>query len=384
MTSTSNDNEFMARPRVRQPQATIDLLRERILIGKYAAGTKLPTQREMTEDLHVHRRVIRAAMTQLEKEGLLLLRRNSPPVVLEAPPPSPANKAHSPMANVVALVIHNGGRNNREGSGEQKIFWGLSQTLAGSSFHTVFLDLMPTEPMPDDALDAYHLQYVVDNGFGGVIFYSYSGDRNRDLIREVSRQIPLVLIDRIPVGIDADYVSMDNYKIMFDATNYLLGCGHRRIAYITSPPPVNTIQDRQDGYMTAISQYNFETLTEMIVVTPTCGTAWPVFDCLFRLPPEERPTAALCVNDYEAVRVAERLNYLGLTAPQDVSIIGCDNLIEKLPDGTALTTIEQPFVRIGEEAARLFLRRIEAPLSLPSSILLPAKLIVRDSVKSLI
>jgi len=384
MTSISNDNRSTARPRIRQPQATIELLRDRIRTGRYAAGTKLPTQREMTEDFHIHRRVIRAALTQLEKEGLVLLRRNSPPVVLDAPPPSPGSKAYSPMAKLVALVIHNGDPSEREGSGEQKTFWGLSQTLGRSGFHTVFLDLKPTNEMTDFELDAYHLQYVVDHGFGGVIFYSYSGDRNRNLIRDVSRQMPLILIDRMPVGVDADYVSMDNYQIMYDATNYLLERGHQRIAYSTVVDPVNSVQERLLGYAIALKESHYPNAGELVISLQAWSDVWDPFDAVFMLPPDKRPTAIICLNDYQALRVAGRLNHLNLKIPEDVSIIGCDNLIQELPDGTSLTTIEQPYVQIGEEAARLFLRRIDAPLSIPETTLLPAKLIVRDSVKSLI
>jgi len=380
MTTTTNDNTSPTPHRLRQPETTIDIIRERIRTGFYGVGDRIAGQRELTEELHVHRRVIRAAMTQLEREGLILCHPNSRPIVQSVP----AVRATSvpALSNLVALVIHQDGPSEREGSGEQRILWGMSQELRRAGYHAVFLDLSYDKDLKDAEIDAMHLEYALDREFGGIVFYSYSGDENRDLIRKVARQMPLILIDRMPLGIDSDYVGIKNYEIMFDAARYLIEQGHRRIAYVTTARPVNTVQTRLCGYMAAISEYENEVLNDMVVVTSAAGTTWPVFDCLFRLPVEERPTAVLCVNDYEAVRVAERLSYLGLAVPHDVSIIGCDNLVPILPGGISLTTIVQPFVEIGKEAARLFLRRKAEPESLPLSVEVPTELIVRGSTRS--
>jgi DNA-binding LacI/PurR family transcriptional regulator len=366
---------------LRQPQATIDELRDRIRSGSYAIGDRLPAQRELEEDLHVHRRVVRVAMAQLEKEGLLIRRPNSRPIV-RAIPSQTSPDAYNPTvkSNMVGLIIHHYGPHEREGSAEQKILWGMSQALGREGYHAVFLDLPHDECLDEPEIDALHLQYAVDNSFGGVVFYCYSGDKNRDLMRQVSQRIPLVLIDRMPLGVDCDFVGIDNYQSMYNATMYLQQKGHERIAYVTTSFSLNTVQRRLKGYMQAMVDGACGQVEDMVLMTPISGTTWPTFDAVFRLPGGERPTAVMCVNDYEAQRVYERLAVLDLRVPQDVSLVGFDNLVKELPDGTGLTTIAQPFTDIGKESANLFLRRVKDFSCLPLYVEVPADFIVRESV----
>jgi len=385
MTIIPNETKPSQKPRVRQPQATIDILRERIRTGRYIVGQKLPTQRELTEDLHVHRRIVRAALNQLEKEGLLRLRRNSPPIIQSAPPKN-YNKAELalPTSNLVALVIDHGGPEEREGSAEQRIHWGLSQALGRAGYHVVFLNMATSEPAHGPDVDAMNLEYVLDHGFGGVVFFSYSGDGNRDIIREVSRQMPLVLIDRLPRGVDVDYVGMQNFQAMYDAAKHLIARGHRRIAFAKTSDDVSSIEAREQGYLQALRDHQGEILEEFVITNQKYWKIWPLFDAVFSLPAAKRPTAIICVNDFEAVRVTERLAFHKLTVPDDISIIGCDNVVEKLPGGVGLTSLAQPFVEIGKEAARLFLRRINNPDSLPLLVEAPVQLIERESTKSIL
>jgi len=379
MTVTTTESNAAARPRVRQPQATTDLLRSRIRSGEYKVGDRLPTQRELTEDLHIHRRIVRAALAQLEKEGLLSPRRNSPPVITAAPK---SLNAPLPLSNLVALVIHHGGPDERQGSAEQQIFWGVNQALSKAGYHAVFLDLSGTESLTEAETDAVHLQYVIDKGFGGVIFYSYSRDKNRDLIRKASQCMPMVLIDRMPFGIDLDFAGMQNKQAMHDATKFLLDLGHRRIAFASTSDTVSAGIYRQQGYLDALREAPYGPLPEILISSQLVDGFWPMFDLVFSQPADKRPTAILCVNDFVASQAARRLESLNLTIPGDVSIVGCDNVIEKLPNGVGLTTIEQPFGEIGKEAARLFLRRVAEPDSLPLHIELPANLIIRESTKA--
>jgi LacI family transcriptional regulator len=88
------------------------------------------------------------------------------------------------------------------------------------------------------------------------------------------------------------------------------------------------------------------------------------------------------VNDYIAVHTAERLSRLGLAIPQDIALIGFDNIVRTLPEGVGLTTVAQPFEEIGKAAANLFIRRSESPSTPPAHIELPTELIIRESSES--
>jgi len=94
---------------------------------------------------------------------------------------------------------------------------GINQALAGAGLHAVFLDVgrLGTEEQTAER-EAAHLRYVLDKGFGGVIFYPYAYRSNQELIREVMRHIPLVMIDRRIAPLETDFVCMANYKAMYD------------------------------------------------------------------------------------------------------------------------------------------------------------------------
>ena len=388
MTTTLNPKTPPAKVQARDVES---LLRDRIETGVYEAGGRLPSERELCEELKIHRRVVRSAIQVLEREGLINRQPNCRATVRSLDtqdPPQPLQNLGSKLqlSRFVALMMWHGSPQEEGGTGQQRIFWGMNQTLGQAGYHTVFLDLVEMIGTENEHADreATHLQYALDQGFGGIVFYCYSYYSNRDLLRKVARKIPLVLIDRDLPGVEADYVGVTNHRGMYEATNYLIGLGHKRIAYITRSEPVNTVQDRLQGYLAALRENFPPGYYEMVIAVPSIdGGAWPAFDAIFQAAPETRPTALVCVNDYEAFYVAERLAKSGVSVPEDISIIGCDNIITKLPNGAGLTTTAQPFEEIGAEAAKLFLRRAGDRKADIAQVECPTRLIVRESCRAI-
>ncbi|MCW3058271.1 MAG: regulatory protein LacI:Periplasmic binding protein/LacI transcriptional regulator [Capsulimonas sp.] len=380
-------SDFQQRPSTSThlPTKVAEALRDRIRSGLYQPGEWLPAERELTDDMRVHRRVVRAAIAQLEREGLLLRRPNCRPIV-QTPPvavdDTPAG-TQFPASRLVALVMWHGGGGATE-SAQQRIFWGMNQALGQAGYHGVFLDLgedVGTE-QENAQSEAAHLRYALDHGFGGIVFYAYAYESNRELIQEVSRRMPLVLIDRMVPGVEADFVGAENRQAMFDAVKYLVQQGHKRIAYVTKGESINPVHDRLQGYLRALREEFASDAYEMVLTAPFSErSTWSVFDTVFKLPADERPTAVLCVNDVEAMRVEKRLAELGLSVPGDVSLIGFDNIVRSLPSGVGLTTMAQPFEEIGKAACKMFLRRIEDSSAPPLHVELPVKLIERASSK---
>ena len=279
---------------------------------------------------------------------------------------------------------HGGGPLEHAGTAQQRIFWGMNQSLMKLGYHAVFLDLGGDRIGSEEenaAREAEHLRYIRDQKFGGALFYPYAYRHNRDLVQEVNRSVPLVLLDRKIPGVEVDFVGIENHRAMSEITQHLIAQGHRRIAHVTRSEPIQAVQDRAQGYLDAMRAADAPDMMEMILNTPPYrdDRYWTVIDAVFRLPKEQRPTAAVCVNDYMAVGLAERLEYLGLSTPQDVALTGFDNIVPTLPDGMGLTTAAQPYEEIGITAVDLLMRRIKAPLSPPVSVELPVGLIVRAS-----
>ena len=334
---------------------------------------------------------MRAAIEQLLAEKLLSRLPNCSPFVTAAPkyPYLPAHSDGMPQlsaSRLIALVIWHGGPLDTGLTAQQRIFWGMNQVLGQSGYHAIFQDLGETvgSEQENAEREAEHLRYFLAQGFGGAIFYPYAYRSNRELIQEVSQRLPLCLIDRMLPGVEADYAGVENYRGMFDATTHLIRQGHRRIAYITKSEPINPVQDRSRGYLHALNAALHSHRDQLVLAAPSFnGDEWTLFDIVFSLPKEERPNAANGFNDYEAERIVRRLHHLNLNVPQDVALVGFDDIVQTLPGGLGLTSAVQPFEDLGWAAAGLLLKRIADPSAATVHIALPTRLVSRDSSPSL-
>jgi len=385
------DSTVITRPLTgdREVLQVADTLREQIVSGAIKPGQLLPPERTLTHELRSQRRIVRAAIEVLKDEGFLSKKWNCRPIVQSAngyDPEHAAQEAHKKVrfstSRLVALVMWHGGPLEQQGTAQQRIFWGMNQELGKTGYLAVFMDLganVGTEKANAER-EREHLRYALDHNFGGIVFYPYAYGRNHDLVKLISNRMPLIVIDRKLPGIESDYVGLQNQQAMAYATAHLIGLGHNRIAYVTKNEPINTVQDRLQGYLQGLDEHFGCDAYEMVIPKPSMlNKNWPAFDIIFGLGPKERPSAVLCVNDYDAVHVVRQLKSLGLEVPRDVSVIGCDNLVKTLDTGVGLTSLAQPFEQIGVEAAKLFLRRAGASVPGPIHIELPAQFICRDS-----
>jgi len=343
--------------------------------------------------------VVRSAIDQLVHDGLLVRQPHCRPIIADTAVPlaettsngvagrrlvSPAPEIHAPIApsRFVTLIMWHGGKLEQGGTVQQRIFWGMNQELAQAGYHGVFLDLGEKigSQRENGEREAAHLRYALEQGMGGVIFYPYAYQENRELISEVSRRIPLCLIDRMLPGVEADYVGTQNFEGMRDAVRHLIAQGHRRIAYVTKSHPINPVQDRQQGYVEALHEAFPNDPEEIVLTAPSFrDVPWTLFDTVFQQAPDRRPTAVVAFNDYEAVAVAERLQRLELRIPIDVALVGFDDIVRTLPNGIGLTSVVQPFEEIGHAAAAAFLRRVASPESATQHVELPTRLEIRES-----
>ena len=384
---TTTPAAFASASSAKPPEVFVaGLLRDQIQSGEYKPGDWLPAERRLAESLQVDRRTVRMAISRLVKSGLVTRQPHCRPVVApfekeaEAVPAPPLPTAsNSAASSFIALLMWRGGNWERTLAAQQRIFWGMDQALAEAGHHAVFVDVGALSTEADIAArEAERLRYVLQQGFGGVVFYPYAFRSNPALIEAVRREIPLVAIDRRSAAAQTDFVGVQNHQGMYDTVRHLIELGHRRIAYVTKNEPVPAVQDRIQGYLDAIHDAG---LDEILLSIPTriLAQAWTVVDAIFQLPKEKRPTAAAVFNDYSAVDLALRLETLGLSVPGDVAITGFDNIVPALPNGVGLTSPAQPYEEIGRKAAELILRRrkdLTAPIQ---SVELPAPLMIRES-----
>jgi len=329
-----------------------DVMRDRIQSRYYQVGQMLPSERALAENLGVERRTVQMAIRQLAIEGLLEVQPRCRPVVSSRTP------QHC-LSRLVALVMWHSAENDSERAEQQRVYWSMSETLGRAGYYGVCIDAgeRSTGTYPDKAnREAELLKYVLDGKFGGLVFYPQACNSNRDLVREISQLMPLVLIDRLMPGVQADFVGLDNRKSAAEATRHLIEKGHKRIAFLSTGECINTVEEHFEGYSRALNEAFPNDPYEVILTPPLSHSrSWPVLDAIFRLPKDERPTAIVCANSHLAVRAGSDLRELNFRVPEDVTLIDCDKIERTVRDG--LTTVEQPYEEIGKVAAELILRR---------------------------
>ena len=366
----------------KHPESSVlEVLRTRIRAGSYKAGDWLPTERTLAEDLEVDRRIVRLAINQLVETGMVTREPRCRPVVAPGSEGPRETRAAPATTTFIALLMwHGGGQFERTQTAQQRIYWGLNQALAKAGHHAVFVDVGEVRSEENAEREAEKLRYILAQGFGGVVFYSYAYGSNAALIEQIQQQIPVVAIDRRTAFADTNFVGVDNRRAMAEIVRHLIAQGHRRIAYLTQNEMIAAVQDRIQGYMDAVQEAG---LADIVLSIPSHSyeQAWTAIDAVFQLPAGQRPTAAAAYNDYAAIQFAERLQTFGLSVPEDVAVTGFDDIVPTLPNGVGLTTMAQPYEQIGSQAAELILRSLRTPDFAPLSVSLPALLTIRDSSK---
>jgi LacI family transcriptional regulator, galactose operon repressor len=176
---------------------------------------------------------------------------------------------------------------------------------------------------------------------------------------------------------NADHVGADFRLGMTMAAEHLIRLGHKRIAFVGGARRISPARDRANAFRETLTRYGLPA-GRIVNCLPTREDGAQAVSALFNSKPTD-PTAIVCHNDLCALGVMLGLADRGLTAGQDVAVIGFDNIAEAALHRPALTTVAIGARQIGEEAASLLLRRIKNPDGAVESIVLPPKLIVRAS-----
>ena len=205
-----------------------------------------------------------------------------------------------------------------------------------------------------------HLQQLTDNG------------------------IPIIVIDRdVPLK-GTDVLLVDNFQGGYEATRYLIGLGHRRIACITGPSLLTPSAERVNGYKQALAQAGIAENPDWIVAGDFQFQGGESgIEKLMQL--ENRPTAVFACNDLMALGVLRGLRKTRLAIPADLSLVGFDDIPLASVVSPALTTIAQPILKISELAIELLINRIQNKSSEfeEKHIVLPTQIVIRESCKNM-
>jgi LacI family transcriptional regulator len=195
------------------------------------------------------------------------------------------------------------------------------------------------------------------------------------------RNFPFVFLEQVR-GVPASLVDLENVGASQKAVEYLFGLGHRRIAHFAGPAYSAHSQERVDGVHRAYSSSHLVFAPEDIVPAGAhFEDGYRAGHAFFQSRNEsDRPTAVTCYNDLVAMGLCKALGELSIRCPDDVSVVGFDDIKFCEDFVIPLTTVRVPKFEMGNLAAQMLIRHIESKQAVtPKKVYLDATLIVRQS-----
>ena len=220
------------------------------------------------------------------------------------------------------------------------------------------------------------LRQIVSSGLiDGVVIASALND---DPLIEALRQnaVPFVLIGRHTTYSDINYVDVDNRVAARDAVMYLLRLGYKRVATIAGSLKMIAGADRLSGYKDALKARGISPDPALIVESDFTEAGG--YEAMLRLL-RQNPDAVFVANDVMALGAMRALREAGKRVPQDVALIGFDDMPFAERTEPPLTTVRQPIQRTGYVATELLIEVLNARDSAPRRIVLPTELVIRES-----
>ena len=229
----------------------------------------------------------------------------------------------------------------------------------------------------DIAREEHYVDVLSKKQVDGMIFVT-AGDQVDSLKFLLGREMPVVLVDRDLPNIEVDAVLTDNRVGGYLATRHLTELGHQRIACIVGPSSITPGADRIIGYRNALEEAGTP-YDESLIVSgdyhPNSGYQ------LARqlLHQDDPPSAIFALNDLMAMGVLRAAAELGQRIPQDLAVIGYDNIELARFTNPPLSTVAQEKAELGNQAVQILIERIEDKALPMRRLVLPPRLIVRGS-----
>jgi LacI family transcriptional regulator len=231
---------------------------------------------------------------------------------------------------------------------------------------------------PQDEAD--YLSLFAEQRVRGVLISP--SDPSGATLREFRRHgIPFVLVDRVAADDDGCSVSVDDVVGGSLAIRHLTAAGHRTLAYVSGPGHLTQVQDRRAGALAALAEAGLppEALQEIPAERLDVAAGRDAGARLLGL--SERPTAVFCANDLLALGVLQSMYAAGVRVPDDMAIVGYDDIEFAAAATVPLTSVRQPALTIGARAAELLLQETgeHARDHRHEHVILQPELVVRQS-----
>jgi len=217
---------------------------------------------------------------------------------------------------------------------------------------------------------------------GLLLCVSSDSDQSEHFTKIINMGIPIVFFDRVASHIDTSKVMQDDFNGAYAAVDHLIKSGYKKIAHITGPTGLLFTEKRMEGYLLALKEHNFPIKKEWIIhsgFTQNCGSA----DMIQLLKCTEKPDAVFAVNDRKAIGAMLVLKKKKIKIGKQIGIIGFTNDPMSEIISPTLTTVEEPAKEIGRKSCELLMKHIFKKHFIAEEVILPTKLIIRESTQKL-
>jgi len=215
-----------------------------------------------------------------------------------------------------------------------------------------------------------------DRRVDGLLLVGIKRD-DKGIIRLSKNKFPYILTGKVDYK-EANYVDAENRKGAYQAVSYLARFGHKRIAYIGGSFEFVFNQERFEGYLSALKDHNLEYGKELTM--KSISTQESGYEAMRKiLKSSSIPTAVFAANDLDAIGAMRAIKEKGLKIPEDIAIIGFDDIQLASYVDPPLTTIKQPIFEMGTTALNLLISIIEGKRIGTQKIELHTQLIIRKS-----
>jgi GntR family transcriptional regulator of arabinose operon len=347
-----------------------ELLRE-IENGTYRPGDRLPSEAVLCERFQASRITVAKAIQQLKNERLVS-RISGSGTYVEQPAQTEAFQFGLLIPELGATEIF------------EPICRGMMNSPLAKSHSLIWGHSLPNGADRSKAAMQLCQQYITQK-VAGVFFapieYAAEEDHtNNDIVAAFERaNIPIVLLDRCfrpyPDRAPYDLIAIDNHRAGYIMTRHLLESGAKRIVFCARPNSASTVDARLSGYHEALRARGkqppngkgayFGEFSDTSFVTQMLG--------------EASPDGIVCANDVTAATVMRTLLELQIQIPQQVKIVGIDDVAYAKFLPIPLTTLHQNCAEMGAVALSTMLDRLQSPSTPPREILISCELVVRES-----
>lgn len=351
-------------------QKLFESLKADIVSGRFGSGRKMPSEAALVQRSGASRITVIRALRELQNAGLVDRVAGSGTYVRQL--------AGGRRPLLFGLLIPD--------LGETEIFGPICRAIAnapeGSEHALLWGHSGQTQSKTEQAWRL--CQQYISRKTAGVFFAPLEFERaaektNRRILAALTQAgIAVVLLDRrhttVPEKNRPDLVGLNNYQAAYAATEHLIRHGCRHLAFFSYHGTASTIAERMKGYRDALAFYGLKpTVDSEFQATPS--------DTVSLSGKTRRKTIEgfVCVNDRVAGNLMQLLLARKVRIPEDVRLIGIDDVKYASLLPVPLTSVRQPTREIGESAMRTMLDRLRSPKVVPREILLDGELIVRKS-----